>query len=128
MKNFKIFFVETLIQFTILLSITRNQNDNRFEDLLAKSLADFHKHNFLGIDDKNTHHKHFNLESSFNKNYLNSIVKHNHNRQYQLYLNPLNYLRVTDKFLEYPELQTKNSLVRFCNNANISLEVSFFFF
>jgi hypothetical protein len=123
MKNFKIFLVETLIQLTILLSITQhqNKNNNQFEDLLKNSLSDFQKQNFLGVS-KNSF-----KESSSKEDYLSEIIRANQNRQnYQLYLNhPLtNCLRVTDKFLEYPELQTKNSFVCLIgNNANISLEV-----
>lgn len=122
MKNFKIFLVETLIQLTILLSITQhhNKNNNQFEDLLKNSLSDFQKQNFLSLS-KNSY-----KESSSKDDYLSEIIRVNQNRQnYQLYLNhPLtNCLRVTDKFLEYPELQTKNSFVCLIgNNANISLE------
>ena len=94
-----------------------------FENLLRNSLTDF----LGGV--KNSY-KEFDLKSPLSTtkgDYLSEIIRANQNRQnYQLYLNhPLsNCLRVTDKFLEYPELQTKNSLVCLIgNNANISLEV-----
>lgn len=131
MKNFKIFLVETLIQLTILLSITQNQNNsrNQFEDLLKNSIADFQKQYFSGIEDSYSKERNkgefdFNLPKTPKEVYLSEIIRSNQHRQdYQLYLNPFNCLRVTDKFLEYPEIQTKNSLVCFCNNATISLEV-----
>jgi hypothetical protein len=139
MKNFKILLVETLIQFTILLSISRYQPNDQFEGLLKNSLVDFqqqlqqqqqqHQDNFYLNERKNN--RFFDLPIN-SKDYLKDIIKYNTNNiRNQLYLNPLNYLRVTDKFLEYPELQTKHSLVSFCNNANISPEVSsslFFFY
>lgn len=142
MKNFKVLLVEILIQLTILASITRYKRDTYFEQNFYKSLKELESYNFIN------NHKDFQFDSSqfsictpsssatkstpyfdFNlqdkQNYLNSIVDNRQNRRhYNIYFNQPYYLKVSDKFLEYPELQTKNSLLNIYNNENISPEVS----